>query len=226
MKVYLHAPTWFCGAVFRLRGSFSLRHYAYVGLPNVCDHISSRGGLQHFGLYTHTPLLAFTAWCLDTGTTCSLMVIVDRKQGVRFDYLSHRNVVVEVSGLGYRQATMFHYKLTICLFSVVCVILVMTDGVSFVMLRVYRVLECIVQGALRRGGGNFSIQSTQKFFGFSLSPSLFSPVRGVLSEVREFEKSFLMLVPTGLQPINNACCWQVENLKGTETKKWYRDENS
>jgi hypothetical protein len=31
--------------------------------------------------------------------------------------------------------------------------------------------------------------------------------------VGEFEKSFLMLVPTGFQPINNACCWQVGNLK-------------
>ena len=50
-----------------------------------------------------------------------------------------------------------------------------------------------------------------------------SPVRAILSEVGEFEKSFLMFLPTGLQPINNVCCWQVGNLKG-EMEKWYREE--
>jgi hypothetical protein len=48
--------------------------------------------------------------------------------------------------------------------------------------------------------------------------------------VGEFENPFLMVVPTGFQPINSACCWQVGNLQeswkrrkkiwrnGTETK--------
>lgn len=49
---------------------------------------------------------------------------------------------------------------------------------------------------------------------FMLCSSLSGPVRAILSEVGEFEKSFLMFLPTGLQPINNVCCWQVGNLKG------------
>jgi hypothetical protein len=39
--------------------------------------------------------------------------------------------------------------------------------------------------------------------------------------VGEFEKSFLMVVPTGFRPINNACCWQVGNLK----VRWKREKH-
>jgi hypothetical protein len=61
----------------------------------------------------------------------------------------------------------------------------------------------------------------QCFKYFVLYFSLSGPVRAILSEVGEFEKSFLMFLPTGFQPINNACCWQVGNLKG-EMEKWYK----
>jgi hypothetical protein len=68
---------------------------------------------------------------------------------------------------------------------------------------------------------NFSVRSASSA---SCSvPLLLAPVRAILSEVGEFEKSFLMFLPTGFQPINNVCCWQVGNLKG-EMEKWYREE--
>jgi len=65
---------------------------------------------------------------------------------------------------------------------------------------------------------NFYVRSAS-----SVSCSLPLSVRAILSEVGEFEKSFLVFLPTGLQPINNVCCWQVGNLKG-EMEKWYREE--
>ena len=65
---------------------------------------------------------------------------------------------------------------------------------------------------------NFCVRSAS-----SVSCSLPLSVRAILSEVGEFEKSFPMFLPTGLQPINNVCCWQVGNLKG-EMEKWYREE--
>jgi len=65
---------------------------------------------------------------------------------------------------------------------------------------------------------NFNVRSAS-----SVSCSLPLSVRAILSEVGESEKSFLMFLPTGLQPINNVCCWQVGNLKG-EMEKLYREE--
>lgn len=109
--------------------------------------------------------------------------------------------------LGYWQVIMYFYKLTMCLVRLCRLCNTCDDRypLSSCQYREFQNLLC----SERCERGNFSIQVLQVLRVLSFS----CHVRAILSEVGEFEKSFLMLVPTGFQPINNACCWQVGNLK-------------